>query len=371
MQKAYLGDSSPDRLGLILHDIAPQKILLIRGKESYKLSGAKQYIESAVDRSCYIVYEFLDFSENPKIEGMEKGLDCLSANGADAIIAVGGGSVIDMAKLVRFFYSYKGNIRDNSYRKQKDMIPLIALPTTAGTGSEATSFAVVYIDKTKFSVSHEGIQPDFSIVNPVFSYSASRYLAACSGFDALSHAVEAYWNVHATEESDGHAMKAIRLLWENLPAAVNAKTRESMDSVSEGAYWAGRAINITKTTAPHAFSYPFTAYYNIPHGNAVALTFPFFMEYNAKMDEQSYNGFDIKKYDKKINILLSVLNIENAESACMVLREYIQSLGLLLSTDFDRETIAGNINAERLGNNPRKLMTRDVHAALDSIHKQP
>jgi alcohol dehydrogenase class IV len=371
MEKAvFLGDTSSDRLSSILYTIQPKKIFLVRGKNSYEVCGAKSYIENAIaDLKCN-VYEFFDFAVNPKIEDVEKGLNYLSAHDIDMIIGIGGGSVLDMAKLLRFLHSYKGSILDNHFKKDLGLLPLIVLPTTAGTGAEATRFAVVYQNKIKYSVEHEAILPDISIISPTFTYNNPRYLAACNGFDALAQAIEAYWSINATAESDQYAIKAIKSLWKNLPVAVNEKIRKNMDNVSEGSYWAGKAINIAKTTAPHALSYAFTTYYNIPHGNAVALTFPFFMELNMNIDEENYKGIlPFKEYKLKMDILFSLLEIDTSKLTFQIMKKYIESIGLLVSLSFDKEIIIKNINNDRMSNNPRIISQGDIFTALNSIIK--
>ncbi|GHV66288.1 alcohol dehydrogenase [Spirochaetia bacterium] len=361
IQTIFLNNNSPDALKSILDELNPGKIFLVRGKKSYELAGARCYVEAAVAGLKCDIYEFCDFEENPKIEDVEKGLHLLSEKGADIVIGIGGGSVLDMAKLIRFLYSYTGEITKNDFSKCNKLLPLIVLPTTAGTGTEATHFAVVYKNKVKYSVAHEDILPDYSIINPLFTYNNPRYLAACTGFDALAQAIEAYWSVQATKESDDYAIKAIKLLWDNLPSAVNLKKKECMDKVSEGAYWAGKAINIAKTTAPHAISYAFTTYYNIPHGNAVALTFPFFVEFNMNIDE---------KHKEKINTLFYFLGIDESKAIVPTMQSYIKSIGLLTSLHFDMDIILNNINIERMNNNPKVLSREDIYTVLNSIIDQ-
>jgi alcohol dehydrogenase class IV len=363
----FLGNNSFDTLRSVLLKFNAEKIFLIRGKNSYDISGARKYIESALTGLDRTVYEFFEFRENPKIEDVEKGLKYLSEYSADILVAIGGGSVLDMGKLIRFLYSYKGSITDNQFAKQRELLPFVALPTTAGTGSEATHFAVVYQNKVKYSVAHEAMLPNVSIINPVFTYNNPKYLAACTGFDALAQAIEAYWSVNATEESDRYAIKAIKLLWKDLPVAVNQKIQESMDRVSAGSYWAGRAINIAKTTAPHAVSYAFTTYYDIPHGNAVALTFPFFMKFNTSLDEQNYRGgIPFKKYQENIHKLFSLMEIDGTK-LIETMQNYIKSIGLLVSINFNRELIVKNINVERMSNNPGYLSVDDIYMALNAV----
>ena len=338
-QIAYRGNESIEKLSSTLQQYSCKRIFLVRGKRSYESCGAKQFLDRIFAELNLSVVEFFDFEENPKEEDLQRGLSLLDQQPVSAIVAVGGGSVLDMAKLVRFFHSYKGDIVAGEYEKERDLLPLIAIPTTAGTGSEATHFAVLYCNKVKYSVEHKDVLPDIAIVYSPFTYNNPPYLTACSGFDALAQAIEAFWNIYATEESDSYARRAIELIWPNLPIVVNAPKPEARDKVSEGAYWAGRAINITKTTAPHAFSYPFTSYYGYPHGHAVALLFPYIADYNIR------NGH--------VDSLLKMLEIVGSPEEHF--RKYVFELGLAPraeDTDFDTELIVSNINLNRLKNNP-------------------
>lgn len=336
----------------------------MRGKKSYELCGAQSRLNSILKKVGVQIFEFHDFEENPKIEDLDRGLLQLRVYHPDLILAIGGGSVLDMAKLLRFFYSYSGNKIGRVFEKIENLLPLIVIPTTAGTGSEATSFAVLYKNKVKYSVSHEDILPEIAFIDPYFTYNISRYLTACTGFDALAQAIEAYWNLNATNESDVFAVKAIKLLWPNLPLAVNNPTKEVRNSMSEGAYWAGCAINITKTTAPHAFSYPFTTYYGYPHGHAVALTFPFFMEYNVVSILLKHGTV----FDKMIR-LMEILNITNVNECKSLLCDYIENIGLdlKLPANFDHRIILSNINVQRLSNNPVRIDGAVAKTALNTL----
>lgn len=347
-QRAYLGVESIKDIVPILKEHNVKHILLVRGKRSYETCGAEQIMNDVInDVGCRIT-EFYDFSENPKYEDMEKGLALLKCCKADMIIAIGGGSVIDMSKLIRFFYCYKGDVIGKLFHKEDILIPLIAIPTTAGTGAEATHFAVVYKNNVKYSVEHCDVLPDYAVVYPPFTYGNPKYLTACTGFDALAQAIEAYWNLNATDESDIYAERAIKLLWANLPAVVNNPTEEYRNKVSEGSYWAGRAINITKTTAPHAFSYPLTTYYGYPHGHAVALSFPFFMSLNCSERNPD---------NKRILRLLALLSFSDSTNIMNMMQSYINNIGLHPKSDscFDIDFIYSQVNLDRLKNNPVSL----------------
>ena len=358
--KAYLGKDSIKEIVPLLKRYNTKNLFLVRGKDSYVACGAERIVNNAVSEIGCTLTEFYGFSENPKCEDMELGIELLKNSRADMIIAVGGGSVLDMAKLIRFFNSYYGNITGKYFEKVTELLPLIAIPTTAGTGAEATHFAVVYKDKIKYSAEHDDMLPNYAIIYPPFTYGNPKYLTACTGFDALAQAIEAFWNLNATDDSDKYAERAIKLLWPYLPDLVNNPTEELRDKVSEGSYWAGRAIDITKTTAPHAFSYPFTSYYGYPHGHAVALTFPFIFQLNCG---KSAN------HNKRISRLMSLIGFCDNDNLYDLMYKYISSMGLqpIGNIKVDASVIMQNINLDRLNNNPIAIDNLIINSLLLSL----
>lgn len=331
------------------------RILLVTGKKSFETSGAQEFILNNIPSEA-IVLRYSDFENNPNITDLLKGIKTANDFNPSVIIAIGGGSVIDMGKLIRFFYTHSGEILTGPYVTTRIGIPLIAIPTTAGTGCEATHFAVLYDDqKKKHSIANNAILPDCAIINPVLTYNQTPYLTACSGFDALAQAIEAYWNKNATTKSDEYAQKAINLIYDTLPKVVANPTPDLRDRMAEGAYWAGKAINITKTTAPHAFSYPFTAFYGIPHGHAVAIVFPYIADFNLKKIKQS--NFKIEK----IKELFGLEIVRN-------LQYYCKSIGLhMLHNQYDMGLLKNGINIDRLKNNPVEINEEQALNLLSKI----
>ncbi|MDE6157944.1 MAG: phosphonoacetaldehyde reductase [Muribaculaceae bacterium] len=335
----------------LLARLKPGHILLVTGKASFEKCGAAAAILPMLKQHGFSVTRFCDFDTNPDTEGLARGLASISEIKPDAIIAVGGGSTIDMAKLIRFFHAYSGEILSGKYTRTAPLVPLTAIPTTAGTGSEATHFAVLYHKGIKHSIEHDDIRPDYAIVDATLTYGSPAYLTACAGFDALAQAIEAYWNRNATDSSDALALKAIELLYPALPHIVtNPDDYLRRRHVAEGAYWAGRAIDITKTTAPHAFSYPFTSHYGYPHGHAVALTFPLIAEINI-----SRSGMPDYKKDYLRHLF------GTSDKIAEVLGAYTHSIGLALRPDnYDIDLISSEINLGRLANNPAEISPADA-----------
>ena len=178
-QRTYIGGNFINNLQNLLENNASKKIFLVRSKTSYKTCGAEDFINKIISELDCTVLEFSNFSDNPKYEDMLKGIELLENFDADIIVAVGGGSAMDMSKLIRFFFSYQGDVTGKVFQKSNNKIlPLIAIPTTAGTGAEATHFSVLYKDKVKYSVEHDDMLPDYAIIYPLFTYNNPKYLTA-------------------------------------------------------------------------------------------------------------------------------------------------------------------------------------------------
>lgn len=363
MMQKLIEDITYEELRHIIESYSANRIFLVSGKKSFELSGANEFIELATIGKSIV--RFSDFEQNPKYEQALKGTKLFLDSNCDIIIAIGGGSVMDMAKLINIFAANPEldglEIVKDSSNIQNSGKTLIALPTTAGTGSEATHFAVVYHDSKKYSVAHPSLLPKVAGLNPELTRSQPKYLTACAGLDALSQAIESYWSVNANEESQQYAERAIVLLIQNLEKAVNHPEMFNRKQVMYGAFLAGKAINISKTTAAHAVSYAFTTYYAIPHGHAVFLTLPEFMEYNSRVSEEDMN--DPRGYRYTINSIkkiCKILKVDSAFEAKQFLRQLAADIGVELSlielgvVGYESK-IVDNVNMERLGNNPRKI----------------
>ena len=215
------------------------------------------------------------------------------AKGYDEIVSIGGGSTIDVGKLLAFDLKIRHT----------------AIPTTAGSGSEVTKFAVFIDNGKKISIEDDKLIPDKFIIDPSLVVSLSPYQTASSGLDALCHAIESYWSPLATQESRYYSFAAINLIMDNLEKSYKDNGNEEWRKyMLWAANLSGRAINITRTSVCHAISYPLTIHYGIPHGIACALTLSAFMYY------YNINSFFIgitrcSVHPKKIELLIKSLNI--------------------------------------------------------------
>jgi alcohol dehydrogenase class IV len=368
------GDVS--RVGTILDELGAKSIFLVTQTEAYEGSGASAIIEPFLSHRK--VTRFTDFEPNPKLPDTERALKSLKANPCDAVIAVGGGSAIDMAKLVCAFAAQPGSPEEVISELPKlnpKQLPLIAVPTTAGTGSEATHFAVIYVGEKKYSIPHLSLLPDYAIVDPELTHSLPRNIAAVTGLDALCQGIESLWSVQSTKESRSYAREAIQLSWNHLETSVLQAIPESRFAMCQASYLAGRAINISKTTAPHAISYCITSRCGIPHGHAVALTLGSILIFNSQVSSADINDPRGVTYVKSIvGELLQILDCETPVDASKRIAQLMKSIGCEtrlseLGINFDdlRQYILENVNLERLKNNPRTLGKEPLNQLLESI----
>lgn len=245
-------------------------VCLVTGDASYKLCGAEDFVAETLRAypQDLKITRLVVSDANPKV-GVVQALLNKITEPIDGLVAIGGGSVIDTAKLLNLAIVSKLPIQDLLTQKSvpEQLLPCLAIPTTAGTGAEATRFAVCYDGEVKYSIDFEVIRPSDVAIVPEFTETLSKYQKASTNFDAYAQAVESLWAKGATEESKEYANRALELM----------KT----DNWPEASYWAGRAIDISRTTAAHAFSYYLTSHYGIPHGHAVYMVFEYICRNNG------------------------------------------------------------------------------------------
>ena len=373
MQREYTGFNSINKLSRILDEYNAKKILLITGKNSYKACGLSLKIEDILIGKG--VRRIKNFSVNPEISEIVGIGNSILQSDFDLVIAAGGGSVIDFAKSLNIKISnnfdFQSIVLNNDLIKNKGL-PLIAIPTTAGTGSEVTHFSVVYIENKKHSMAHPFIKPDIAIIDPQFTYKIPPYVTACSGLDALCQAIESHWSVNSTDESKTFSYRAIVKIKNNLINAIKTSSKISRDELSIASNLAGKAIDITKTTAPHAISYPITKIFNVPHGHAVAMTLGhFFLINELFIDENLVQDQRGPKYVRNLMIeLRKILQWETPKIAFQKWYEFLDQCGItsdlnkLGVTSNDIKKISNGINTERLSNNPISITKDDVKRIL-------
>jgi alcohol dehydrogenase len=227
-----------------------------------------------------------DFQPNTDADDLARGMNVVRERSPDAIVGVGGGSAMDMAKLLCAFDDLDreellGTIHAGQPIVQRHRALMLA-PTTSGSGSEATHFAVVYIGDDKYSVAGPAMKADAVALDPELSMTAPAYQRATSGIDAVCQAIESLWAMGATSRSRQFARHALDYLMRSIEGFVHKPAATSAKAMSIGSHLSGRAIDISKTTAAHALSYAITKRYGISHGHAVAMTLGSFIEAHGK-----------------------------------------------------------------------------------------
>ena len=228
---------------------------------------------------------FSDVEENPQLSGVNAAIALIREHALDAVVGIGGGSTMDTAK----FASAVALESDDAlpyFRGEKAFpdahLPMIAVPTTAGTGSEVTQVSVISRGREKKTINHPVFMPKLAIVDPALTCTVPPRTTMNTGLDAMAHALEGYWSKHHQPLSDLFAVEAVRLVLENLETAyrdgANLAAREKM---SLAALMGGLSFALPKTAGSHACSYPLSEDYHLPHGEACAFTLDSFVRINA------------------------------------------------------------------------------------------
>lgn len=322
---------------------------------------------------------FTDIEANPSVTTVEKATESYLASGADFLVALGGGSPMDVAKAVGVVAKYGGSITEyeGAHKVPGKIIPLVALPTTAGTGSEVTAFSVItdHSRDYKLTVFSYELLPAYAILDADLITTAPASVAAACGIDAFIHAEEAYISTAASPFSDAMAEKAMELIGENIRRFVANRTDvEAAEAMMVGSLFAGIAFSFARLGNVHAMSHPVSAFFDVPHGVANAVLLPVVAEYNALADHGRYYKIynyisEIPAYEDEFEPMMLVDAIRSLCKAIGIpanLTEAINQAGKTGS--ISRETIEEKIeamaaDAMKSGNiavNPRSSRQCDI-----------
>ncbi|MFW2367995.1 MAG: phosphonoacetaldehyde reductase [Desulforhopalus sp.] len=360
MQREYFGRGTIANLGDIIATHGAKKLFIVAGKRSFVSCGASEALARVCGSAGITIFD--NFSVNPKLEEALEGIELINNSRPDLIIAIGGGSVIDMGKLVARLSAQPtddyASVIKKSHLTHRGL-PFVAVPTTSGTGTEATRYAVVYIDGIKYSLNHQFVLPDYSIIDPSFTYDMPPYQTAVSGMDALCQAVESYWSFKATLKSRGLSGEAVDVILKNIKKAVVEDNVEARDAMARGSNLAGKAIDITETTAPHGISYTLTSRYTIPHGHAVALILGRFFQINASHIDSLPEERMRANFGRTLAEIYTMFDCSDAATCEHRWFQLMKDLGLEtdlmklgVATEDDYRIITTSVNQRRLKNHP-------------------
>ncbi|GIM29083.1 alcohol dehydrogenase [Clostridium polyendosporum] len=281
--RIIFGDGSVETAGRETKKLG-NKALIVTGKNSVKKSGALDKLIKSLEESDVGYVLFDQVESDPDVKTVEKGVELSKINSVDVIVAMGGGSPLDAAKAISIMITNLGKIQDYEGKgPEKPVIPIIAIPTTAGTGSEVSRYTVITDSKRKVKmlIGSDFIIPTTAILDAELTVSMPPQVTAATGMDALTHAIEAYISKVSTPFSDTHAVEAIKLISKNLISAVcNGDNLEARRGMLYGQMHAGLAFSNASVALVHAMSRPLGAHFGVPHGAANAMLLPVAMEYN-------------------------------------------------------------------------------------------
>jgi len=358
--------NSTEDIKKFINDKSFKKIFVLCGKKSFVTSGAEELFKKIIiDKEIKLFYKK---SELPILEELIEIINDIKNFKPDLILAVGGGAVIDYAKIANVV-DVREDLADlivnYSYPFKKKYTKLVVIPTTAGSGAEVTSNAVIYVDSIKHSFESELLIPDNFFLIPEFLISAPNKIKASAGFDAIAQALESLISRKSNDQSIEFASKSLRISINSFISFINDPNMKNATEMSIASNLAGKAISISKTTAPHAASYPFTSLFNISHGHAVSLFFERFFKFNYDNLDKSETSFDLKKRFDLIFNLFDVpnINVFNSKISLIKKQAFLEDDLTRLNVDIKKnsESIIKGINLLRLGNNPVKIDGKDIY----------
>lgn len=358
----------------ILKEVDCKKLFLVIDS-SYPFLNIKDSIESLPVGKV----KFSDFTPNPLYEQVCNGIELLKDSHCDTILAVGGGSAIDVAKCIKLAVLAKETnaaiippLVSQRLSFDGSKIPFIAIPTTAGTGSESTHNAVMYYEGAKQTVTNDGVLPDYAILEPSVLKTLPIYQKKCTMMDALCQGIESWWSVNSTEESCKYSRKTVELIMANWRKYIFENEDEAAAQIMLAANFSGRAINIAQTTAAHAMSYKITSMYKLPHGHAVAVCLPEIWDYMLTHTEKSIDKRGAEYVQSVFVLIANSMGSTTPKEAIVFFREMMNKMQLenplsYTKSDVEIDVLSSSVNPVRLKNNPIGLETNVIRELYDHI----
>ncbi len=363
--EVYFGRGTISILAELVNKSVRLKLLLVAGSHFYESDSFNGLRDKFNNRRKVELYP--ERIKKSSFEEVDSLVRYVQTKGYDGVIGIGGGAILDSAKVAAALATNGGMAADYLINPTRSLhnkgIFCIAVPTTSGTGSEVTPWSVVW-GKIKYSLSSpEFMFPDIAIVDPALTDDCPKYITATAGIDALCQAIEAYWNVKHNAVSDKYALESIQTILTSLEKAVNNPDQQSRDSMAWGSLTGGLAFSNTATTICHAVSYPITSHWDIAHGQATSITLPLFIEYVFPVLEANrrkkllgaIGAKDEKDAAEKIRNLMIEIDLKTKLSELGIPKEGID---IIVSEGFD---------PDRAKNSPKIPSAMELGEMLYSI----
>lgn len=366
MQQILKGSDVISNLEPLLKNLHCDKFMLVKDS-SFPFLSIRDEIESiGISR-----VNFSEFTPNPLYEQVKKGIELFNAEDCKAIVAVGGGSTIDVAKCIKLYCNMNQN---DVYMRQeyKDTgIPLVVIPTTAGTGSESTIHAVIYWEGKKQSISHSSILPDVAILDSSVLKTLPLYQKKSTMMDALCQGIESWWSVNSNDESKEYSRKTVELVTNNWEKYIFENDDKAAANIMLAANYSGRAICITQTTAAHAMSYKITSLYNFAHGHAVAVCLPEVWTYMLSHPDYCVDSRGSKYVQTIFTDIALAMGVDNEKQAIGKFHAMMEKIELKNPRSINRKeeliALTGSVNPVRLKNNPINLTEQTLKYLYEII----
>lgn len=299
---------------------------------------------------------FSGYHANPDLADSEAGAEIFLRNRCDGLISIGGGSCMDTAKAIKARLNTEDDETLKASRLESRVVcPHIAIPGTAGTGSEATQFAVVYVNGNKVSLDHTDLRPDGVVLDALLLDSLPAYHKKSCALDALAQGIESYWSRRADDDSRVHAFLAVIGVLDNLKAYL-AGDPHAASEMMDANFQSGKAIQITRTTAAHAMSYRLTKMMGIAHGHACMLTLPTLWE--MMMDHEEMK--------ETLQDLTAKMRLGDPQMVPRLLKGILYDLEMDVPPMPDDQTLdelTDSVNVERLNNHPVAMSREEIREA--------
>lgn len=365
-QDIIFGMGSLKRLPELLKKSGSKKMMIVSDHGLEKL-GVVDRVRKIVEEEGIETVCFLDILPNPTVAMVDAATEAYRASGATSLVALGGGSPMDVAKAVGVLARYGGSITqyEGAHLVPGPIEPIIAIPTTAGTGSEVTAFSVITDTSRNYKLtvfSYELI-PKYALLDPEMIMSVPPAIAASCGIDALIHAWEAYTSQGASPFSDAMAEKAMELIGGNIRRFVaNRKDAEAACAMMSGSMFAGIAFAWARLGNVHAMSHPVSAFFGVAHGVANSILLPVVVEYNALADhgryEKIYNYIREKKEPAKDFTPQMLVDEIRKLNADLGIPKTLSEVGV--TADKIPQMAADAMKSGNIAANPRQSTQKDI-----------
>jgi alcohol dehydrogenase class IV len=314
-----------NQVGSCAKRLGGKKVFLVSDAGLFKAGWVDRVMKSLLDAGlAFVLYD--QITSNPKDFEIENGYREYIARGADVIVGLGGGSAMDAAKGIAILGANGGRIQDYRGTDQihRPLPPLVLCPTTCGTGSDVSQFAVINdtVDQCKFTIMSRCIAPDISLTDPDTLTTLPDEYVGSSAVDALSHAVEAYFSVAASTLTDVNALEALNLLSQSFANAVRERRPDDLEDLSRASLHAGMAFSNALLGIGHALSHPIGGLYNANHGHVNAVLLPEVLRYDFPVVERK-----LKSFASALGLGKSATNAEAGERALEMVDTLLEAGG--------------------------------------------